>query len=530
MRGILLSQEIINNVWAIHPKLAIGYFNTAVKIITEQRDPYSDLKQIKEENEKSNALAIASPEAGGYNIYHSSQVSGAPEGSMAIISYTGVVRMKSGLSQKGTEETRKELAAAGNSSNIAGVLLRLHTGGGSVFGTQSLSNDVKEFESKYKKPIAVLIEDQACSAGYWIASGAPMIFGANETVEVGCIGTMTTFYDFKDLYEKEGIKEHLIRATKSFNKNEEYYQALMGNPEPLQKNILDPLNEQFLRSVKNNRRGKIDLENKVSQDGSQVAEVLSGRTYYGKQAIEVGLIDKIANQEQALKYLERESKKYTKTKKSSAMNTVKNYTKLSDEELNAEISNLEASKPAETDDSYDAHIALIDMANAEKSRRELEVKVKTVEAENKKLKESNSDEDVKTLNEKVVTLEGQNETKDKEIEGLKADKKKTEEDLAEANTKKEEAEKAQTAAEQAQKTAEEERDASNKKTAAYEEFINAEYGESALTAFVANENGDISQPEGLKTKKVYLSKEERIAKADQEAEELAMKAMAKKEE
>ena len=160
VKKVLLAQEIINNVWAIHPKLAIGYLQTVGVILRGEKESLSDLKEIKKQNEEQNAMRLAIPQANGKYKITRGPASEAPEGSIAIISYSGIVRMKTGMSQKGTEETRKELEDAGQSGNIRAVLFKLHTGGGSIFGTESLANDVKEFESKYSKPIAVLVEDQ----------------------------------------------------------------------------------------------------------------------------------------------------------------------------------------------------------------------------------------------------------------------------------------------------------------------------------------------------------------------------------
>jgi len=516
MSGILLTSEIINNIWAMHPRAVSSYLPTVAKIIKGDKEDFETLRQIRKENEEQNAPQYAirrSKTAAGFKVNRARDLNDVPEGSIAIISYSGVVRMKSGMSNKGTEETRRELELAGQNPNVKAVLFKGHSGGGSVFGTENLANDIKGFEAKYSKPIASIVEDQACSAMYWIVSAAPMVFGANKTCEVGCIGVMSTFMDYEEWMQKEGIKEIIVRASKSFNKNEEYYQAAMGNTEPLKRNVLDKMNNAFMSAVKTNRRGKINLNNKVTHEptGEQVAEVLSGKTYYGNDAVAVGLIDKIGSTSDALKYLSREAKKY-KTIKSNSKSTrkmeTKNYTSLTDAALSSEIANLEASMPLSTEEGYEAHKMNLDLAKAVQAGRKATADNATLTTQLEAANEGNNTEElteqVATLttardeaNAKVTTHEATIADRDatiatqaSQIETLTAEGVGADNNLIEANKKLE---------------------ASNKKNAAYETFIEKEYGAEAVTAFVADANGDIAQPEAVDTKVVYKTAKEKTA-------------------
>ena len=522
--SVIHASEIINNIWAIHPRVAHSYLPTVLQLLKGGTSSHSELKQIKEEAEKANAPQIATlvgsgADADSFNVRYAGDLQNAPEGSIAIISYSGVVRMKGGMSHKGTEETRRELQMAGNNPNIKAVLFKGHSGGGSVFGTESLSNDMRDFEKTFSKPLAAIVEDQACSAMYWIISGAPRIFGSGASCEVGCIGTMTTFLDYQDYLEKEGVKEVVVRASKSFNKNEEYYQAMQGNVEPLQKNILDPLNNAFLGSVKRNRRGKIDLTNKVKDDnGNEVAEVLSGKTYYGAENVKVGLIDQIGSTQDALKYLSKEAKKYKTVKQSSSSKnskmTIKNYTKLNDAALSSEIANLEASVPLATEEGYEAHKTMLDLATAEKAKRTAEANNAILTAENAELREGDGTSDLEA---QVETLTAERDTANETIATREATITDLEGQVTEANTERDTAKASLAEANTNLETANGELAAANTRVAAFETFIAGEYGQETVDAFVPDASGTIEQPEVVESKIVYKTARERVADADAEA-------------
>ncbi|QNE39490.1 hypothetical protein F1C16_07960 [Hymenobacter sp. NBH84] len=99
--------------------------------------------------------------------------------------------------------------------------------------------------------------EQMCSAGYWAGSSANGgIVVGGRTAMIGSIGTKTEFLDFRGFYEKLGIKQVGANATASTNKNAAFDQLIAGNAEPIQQELLDPLNEVLLSTVRANRAGK----------------------------------------------------------------------------------------------------------------------------------------------------------------------------------------------------------------------------------------------------------------------------------
>jgi len=101
-----------------------------------------------------------------------------------------------------------------------------------------------------------------------------------------CFWQDTTKHD-----EQNGVKTKMIRATKSSKKGAKYEELMKGDDTRLIKE-LDNLNETFLSAVKVNREGKLDMSN---------PDVLAGETYDAKEALKLGLIDKIGGLPLAIK-------------------------------------------------------------------------------------------------------------------------------------------------------------------------------------------------------------------------------------
>ena len=94
---------------------------------------------------------------------------------------------------------------------------------------------------------------------------------------------MCSFWNFEPYFEKLGLKKITAKATNSTRKNKVFEDLKDGKTEEYIKNVLDPMNEQFLAEVK-------AMRPKLSELGDD-APVLQGESFYTDPAEEVGLID-----------------------------------------------------------------------------------------------------------------------------------------------------------------------------------------------------------------------------------------------
>ncbi len=142
---------------------------------------------------------------------------------------------------------------ADNDSNVSGILLVLDSPGGTVNGTEELGNIIKNT----KKPIIAFVDDLAASAAYWLASQCDEIIANNSTAQVGSIGVLTSFIDAQPALELEGYKFHTVTAPQSTDKVKTWNQLRSGNYDEYKENVLRPLADKFISTVKAGR-GNID--------------------------------------------------------------------------------------------------------------------------------------------------------------------------------------------------------------------------------------------------------------------------------
>lgn len=173
--------------------------------------------------------------------------------------------------------------------NNKGIILFVNSPGGGVYESDELYFKIKEYQKKTGRPVYSAMGTMAASGGYYISVPCDKII-ANRNCWTGSIGvTIGTIYDFSGLLEKYGVKTNTI--TSGANK-------AMGNPvEPMtdeQKQIFQSLvNEaydQFVGLVAEGRH--MDVE--------KVRKIADGRIYTAKQALALGLIDKIGTYQEAV--------------------------------------------------------------------------------------------------------------------------------------------------------------------------------------------------------------------------------------
>jgi len=270
----------------------------------------SELKAMRIEVEKLCGTQYGYKAQAGSDVisFHSRiEPDKVPAGSIALIRVSGYISANGGWCSKGLSDYTNEMIAAGTNKNIKGVILQVNSCGGSVEGVENFSNFVAAFQGKYGKPLAALIDAKADSAGYYALCQAPRIFVNGESTEAGSIGTMVTLMDYSAMMEAEGIKEIIINATRSVNKNKDYQDALDGNTAGMVA-WLDKYNNIFLKTV---QRGRPQLNKAITVTTNDAAgnaitfpEVLSGKIYVGNEILTMGLADEISDLDGVVRYIE----------------------------------------------------------------------------------------------------------------------------------------------------------------------------------------------------------------------------------
>jgi len=133
-------------------------------------------------------------------------------GTIGIIDIQGTMtKAGSSLSTAGsTVLIRQAVRQAAGDADIAAIVLRIDSPGGTVAGTADLAREVAR--ANEKKPVVAFVEDLAASAAYWVASQAGKVIANDKTAMVGSIGTFLAMYDLSAAAAMQGIKPVVIRA------------------------------------------------------------------------------------------------------------------------------------------------------------------------------------------------------------------------------------------------------------------------------------------------------------------------------
>lgn len=227
------------------------------------------------------------PHAAALGVLSYAALDEVPAGSIAVHTVAGVMMPEDSWYSVGTQTIGQRMQQADAHPSIVGHVGVFNTPGGSTMGLENFAGVI----AGTQKPFVSLLQ-QACSAGYWGASGGNVLMLAGRTAMCGSIGTMAQFLDFTGYFKQLGIETITINATKSTNKNAAFQAALDGDPEPLRAEILDPLNEVFLSTVTANRGDKIPAKQRTL--------VTSGKVFVGQANIDNGLADLMGSLDDAL--------------------------------------------------------------------------------------------------------------------------------------------------------------------------------------------------------------------------------------
>jgi len=150
----------------------------------------------------------------------------------------------------------------------------INSGGGSVNGAIELSRYI----ASLSVPTAATVTSCACSAAYMLASATNHI-AISETAQIGNIGTIMSWYDFTQYFQRMGIEPKAITNEGATLKSTFY---------------LEPNAEQlaFLQESANHHGETFQAfvsEHRPNLD----SEVFRAGWYSGQKAIDLGLADEI---------------------------------------------------------------------------------------------------------------------------------------------------------------------------------------------------------------------------------------------
>lgn len=211
-------------------------------------------------------------------------------GGVAVIPVGGVIGKKMNMMTQisggaSTQMIERDIKNALQDPEIDSILLHIDSPGGTVDGTQNLS-DVVAMAATIK-PVVSFADGLMASAAYWFGSAADQIVASSSTTQIGSIGVRTSHVDVSKANAEAGITVTDIYAGK--------YKAIASENAPLSKagktymqDQVDQLYTIFVDAVAINRGVSSE---KVLSDMADAKIFLAG------DAQKAGLIDHIATLE-----------------------------------------------------------------------------------------------------------------------------------------------------------------------------------------------------------------------------------------
>ncbi len=260
---------------------------------TKYKDEIISLIAKKSNIEDKNDINFYSFERYSKNEFKDEQILiQEEEPNIAVILAEGQVSTDGdGLSSK---EICKLFQNAREKKSIKTIVFRINSPGGSALASDEIWREVK-LTNKTKKVI-VSMGDVAASGGYYIAAPAECIFSEPTTI-TGSIGVFGMIpYTGKMLENYLGI---------SFDRVQTNQHSVMStnkklSPKELEiiQNEVDLTYNQFLERVAKGR----------NMNKKQVDVIARGRVWTGRDALKIGLVDKIGGLNDAIKYATKKSK------------------------------------------------------------------------------------------------------------------------------------------------------------------------------------------------------------------------------
>lgn len=229
-----------------------------------------------------------------------SVVLGSEGPKLALIEITGVIsegdnRARLGFADRPSMivETRNALDRAGEDPDVAGILLRINSPGGSVSASDTLHHEIEVWKAEHKRPVVAYLNGMATSGGYYVAMATDRVI-AHPSAVTGSIGVVMPGLSIEGLMEKYGVVDQTL--TSGPFKDAGTLMRDMSTEERAQlTSVIDDLFARFQEVV---------VKGRPALPAEKVAALADGRIYSARQALEAGLVDELGYLEDAVAELE----------------------------------------------------------------------------------------------------------------------------------------------------------------------------------------------------------------------------------
>lgn len=262
----------------------VGYYDNVVSKLRQLTGKTDDQEQFRQVDLDEYAdLTIPAIEA---------EVS---ENKIALVYAEGtIVDGESNIETIGSERLAEEFRELREDDQVKAIILRINSPGGSATASDVILREI--LLTKEQKPIIVSMGNVAASGGYWIAAGADQIFAAENTI-TGSIGVFGLLSNIQEIANNNGVTWDIVKTGRLADIDSNFRPKTEAELAIYQKSVSKTY-DLFLKKVSEYRH--------LPQE--KVAEIAQGRIWSGKEAVNIGLVDRIGGLENAIAYAAEKAK------------------------------------------------------------------------------------------------------------------------------------------------------------------------------------------------------------------------------
>ena len=218
---------------------------------------------------------------------------------IAVLDVEGVIA-SAPMDRRGgsiVDAIRHQLKAAGRDKNVVAVILKVNSPGGEVLASDEIYNSIRDFQTKYKKPVVASMGSLAASGGYYVSAPCQWIV-ANEMTITGSIGVIMHGYNYRGLMDKIGLRPDVYKSGihKDMLSPDRLESEIPADEREMIQGLIMETYGKFTNIVAAGRQESNRLnKGKGRPLASDWTEFADGRVVSGKQALELGLVDDLGD-------------------------------------------------------------------------------------------------------------------------------------------------------------------------------------------------------------------------------------------
>jgi protease-4 len=190
--------------------------------------------------------------------------------------------------ERGSQQIARRIKSAAEKKEVKAILLDINSPGGSVGAVQEIYSAILRAKAGTKKPFVARFGDVSASGGYYVAAACDYIVAEPGTI-TGSIGVIFSVSSFAGLMNKIGMRSEVVKSGKFKDIGSPTRDMTMEERKLLQ-SLIDDSYEQFVAAVSAGRKMPVEA----------VKELADGRIYTGRQALNVKLVDRLGDLQDAL--------------------------------------------------------------------------------------------------------------------------------------------------------------------------------------------------------------------------------------